>query len=443
MQCLLAPNPCSIPLSPAFWRSGLRPSLVQGLRPRNAPLQNHPSPPPHSVPDTVLHPPHFPSIAPAEPHTPANYSPSQKSPKSQFRPSPFPPPPPAHAQITAHHKNPPNHSSDKIPNPPTNPRTRANHSPSQKSPKSQFRPSPFPPTNPRTRANHSPSQKSPKSQFRQNPQSPHQPPHTRKSQPITKIPQITVQTIPIPPRQPPHTRKSQPITKISQITVQTKSPMPPPTPARKSQPITKIPQITVQTIPIPPRQPPYMRKSQPITKIPQITVQTKSPTPPTNARPPASHSPSRKSPKSQCRQNPPFPPPTPARVQITVHHENPTNHSSDKNPPNHSSDRTFHSPYQPHTRANHSPSRKSPKSQFRQSPKSQFRQKPMNSTGCESEGEGGPLQVCNMPVICLPTANNQRRGISRENKRKGQKWKRPVALRRSTSYYVKVSHGRS
>jgi len=27
-----------------FGRSGLRPSLVQGLRPRNAPLQNHPSP---------------------------------------------------------------------------------------------------------------------------------------------------------------------------------------------------------------------------------------------------------------------------------------------------------------------------------------------------------------------------------------------------------------
>ena len=27
-----------------FWRSGLRPSLVQGLRPRNAPLQNHRSP---------------------------------------------------------------------------------------------------------------------------------------------------------------------------------------------------------------------------------------------------------------------------------------------------------------------------------------------------------------------------------------------------------------
>ncbi len=27
-----------------YGRSGLRPSLVQGLRPRNAPLQNHPSP---------------------------------------------------------------------------------------------------------------------------------------------------------------------------------------------------------------------------------------------------------------------------------------------------------------------------------------------------------------------------------------------------------------
>ena len=27
-----------------FGRSGLRPSLVQGLRPRNAPLQNHRSP---------------------------------------------------------------------------------------------------------------------------------------------------------------------------------------------------------------------------------------------------------------------------------------------------------------------------------------------------------------------------------------------------------------
>ena len=32
------------PLTTAVVRSGLRPSLVQGLRPRNAPLQNHPSP---------------------------------------------------------------------------------------------------------------------------------------------------------------------------------------------------------------------------------------------------------------------------------------------------------------------------------------------------------------------------------------------------------------
>ena len=34
----------SLPSLLYFWRSGLRPSLVQGLRPRNAPLQNHPSP---------------------------------------------------------------------------------------------------------------------------------------------------------------------------------------------------------------------------------------------------------------------------------------------------------------------------------------------------------------------------------------------------------------
>ncbi len=33
-----------LPTSLYFGRSGLRPSLVQGLRPRNAPLQNHLSP---------------------------------------------------------------------------------------------------------------------------------------------------------------------------------------------------------------------------------------------------------------------------------------------------------------------------------------------------------------------------------------------------------------
>ncbi len=194
-----------------------------------------------------------------------------------------PPSNPVHTQITAHHKNPPNHSSDKIPN---------------------------------------------------------------------------------APRQPPHTRKSQPITKIPQITVQTKSPFPLPTPEHAQ--ITahhKNPPNHSSDHPPSPHQPPHTRKSQPITKIPQITVQTKSPSPLPNPRIRANHSPSRKSPKSQFRQNPP-------------------NHSSDKIP---------NPPTNPRTRANHSPSRKSPKSQFRQNP--------MNSTGCESEGEGGPMKVCTLRSI--------------------------------------------
>ena len=63
-------------LSPVYGRSGLRPSLVQGLRPRNAPLQNHPSPtvftlPQHrvwrteSTPPMLSHPPNpcsFPAV---------------------------------------------------------------------------------------------------------------------------------------------------------------------------------------------------------------------------------------------------------------------------------------------------------------------------------------------------------------------------------------------
>ena len=151
------------------------PSLVQGLRPRNAPLQNHPSPPSHAVPDTVLHPPHFPSNAPANPHTRASHRLSQESPqitvqsippnhssinppKSQFNQSP---------QITVQ-SIPPNHSS-------INP------------PKSQFRQSPqitvqtIPP-------NHS-SDHPPKSQLR-HPLTPNppKPPCARKSQPISKIP---------------------------------------------------------------------------------------------------------------------------------------------------------------------------------------------------------------------------------------------------------------
>jgi len=60
----------------------------------------------------------------------------------------------------------------------------------------------------------------------------------------------------------------------------------------------------------------------------------------------------------------------------------------------------------------------------------------MNSTSCESEGEGGPLQVCKLPAICLPTAKNLRRGISREDKRKGQK---KETIRRSPSQYV-ITH---
>jgi len=35
---------CSLNSLPNYGRSGLRPSLVQGLRPRNAPLQNHRAP---------------------------------------------------------------------------------------------------------------------------------------------------------------------------------------------------------------------------------------------------------------------------------------------------------------------------------------------------------------------------------------------------------------
>ena len=102
---------------------------------------------------------------------------------------------------------------------------------------------------------------------------------------------------------------------------------------RKSQPITRIPQITVQTSPPnPPCQPPHTRKSQTITKISQITVQTESSLLSTNPCTRANHSPSRKSSKSQFRQNPQRPSPTPAHAQITAHHENLPNHSSDKIP---------------------------------------------------------------------------------------------------------------
>ncbi len=183
-----------------------------------------------------------------------------------------PPPNTAHAQITVHHENPTNHSSDKIPNPPTNP-AHAQITVHHENP-----------------TNHS-SDKIPP-----------QTPPTRKSQPITKIPQITVQTkLPNPP-QTPHTRKSQPITKIPKITVQTKSPIPPQTPPT--------------------------RNHSPSQKSPKITVQTKSPHQP---RTRANHSPSRKSNKSQFRQNPQSPHKA-LHAQITVHHENPTNHSSDKSP---------------------------------------------------------------------------------------------------------------
>ncbi len=88
-------------------------------------------------------------------------------------------------KITAHHTNPPNHSSD-------------NTSPNPNSWQAQ---------------NHSPSPKSPKSQFRQVLAQPKLMAGL-KSQPITQIPQITVQTTPRPTQT--HGRP-----KIPQITVQT------------------------------------------------------------------------------------------------------------------------------------------------------------------------------------------------------------------------------
>ena len=79
-----------------FGRSGLRPSLVQGLRPRNAPLQNHPSPtvftlPQHrvwrteSTPPLLSHPPN-PCSSPAVPlqfRAPAT-PPSKTTPQRPF-----------------------------------------------------------------------------------------------------------------------------------------------------------------------------------------------------------------------------------------------------------------------------------------------------------------------------------------------------------------------
>ena len=133
VNCSIIHAAASAKVESQYGRSGLRPSLVQGLRPRNAPLQNHPSPPSHSFPTEVPDPaplskpapqpnainPHQspsrpPANPPANPSTRPNHSPSRKSPKSQFRQiPPIPPPTPARAQITVHHENPPNHSSDK------------------------------------------------------------------------------------------------------------------------------------------------------------------------------------------------------------------------------------------------------------------------------------------------------------------------------------------
>ncbi len=176
---------------------------------------SHPIPRNQSIPgQTTLQSPHQPpSTRKSQPITKIPKITVQT--KSPARPSPIPPPTPAHAQITVHHENPQNHSSDKvpgqtIPKPPHQPpHTRKsqpitkippNHSSDKIPARAQItahhenpknHSSDKIPPNPRTRANHSPSQKSLKSQFRQNPP---QPPHTRKSQPITKIPRITVQT---------------------------------------------------------------------------------------------------------------------------------------------------------------------------------------------------------------------------------------------------------
>ena len=89
---------------------------------------------------------------------------------------------------------------------------------------SPSRPPTNPPANPRTRANHSPSRKSPKSQFRQIPSNP--PTGTPRAcpHPIPGNPSIPIQSTRQSPRQPPHARKSQSITKIPKITVQTGPP---------------------------------------------------------------------------------------------------------------------------------------------------------------------------------------------------------------------------
>ena len=171
MHCLLAPIPCSFPQSPAFWRSGAsalpcagaappqrpppKPSLATATlctrhrppptafplnRPRQTPCTRKSQPITRIPQITVQTSPPNPPSHQQPPHTRKSQT-ITKSPKSQFRQNPpFPPPTPARVQITVHHENLPNHSSDKIPN------------------------------------------------------APRQPPHTRKSQPITKISQITVQT---------------------------------------------------------------------------------------------------------------------------------------------------------------------------------------------------------------------------------------------------------
>ncbi len=273
-------------------RSGLRPSLVQGLRPRNAPLQNHPSPTSHSFPTEV-----------PDPAAPFKARAAAKRHQSLARPP---------ANLPAH------------------PSTRANHSPSRKSPKSQFRqippsfrpracPHPIPripsipgqttrqsPRQPSTRANHSPSRKSPKSQFRQIPPSfrPRAHPSSHPWNPINPHPDHP----PIPPPTPAR----------AQITVHHENP---PNHSSDNSPLASGPVPALI---------PSLESHQSPSRPPANH--------PANPRTRANHSPSRKSPKSQFRQNPPIPPPTPARAQITVHHEN---------PPNHSSDRTRQSPRQP------------------------------------------------------------------------------------------------
>ena len=220
---------------------------------------------------------------------------------------PIPAPNARTTQITAHHPNPKNHSSDTAPSPHP---TLAPHKsqPITQIPKITVQTPPHPRTQRSHHTNHSPSPKSQKSQFRHRPipapttLAPH------KSQPITQIPKITVQT-------PPH-----PHTQRSHHTNHSPSPK-----SHKSQ--FRHPPIPAPTI--------APHKSQPITQIPKITAQTP-PHPHTQRSHHTNHSPSPKSQKSQFRHRPiPALTPNARTTQITAHHPNPINHSSDTAPSPH------------------------------------------------------------------------------------------------------------